>query len=228
MACAVFGQKSDFLERRDTYLADSTDSADEYPGFHLIAPWVFLTLGIACNSCGRPGDSRRAFAESRKRFSGAAHHALEAIALLIESADVASTVAISDPGYRRQLASEGEAALRRAGGALRSGLSPRIAWLRCMVLDGQWQEAAGILEQSPTPGNAYLWRDVRYATAALACYRGDPQTAWEQVRQIHPGGADNPPGDVILREGLQLQRLAAELCINAGDLAGATSLADRP
>ncbi|MEZ4529931.1 MAG: AAA family ATPase [Thermomicrobiales bacterium] len=185
------------------------------------APWVFLGRAIGAATLGLKERASDDFAESRARFRLLSHHALEAQAVLIESADVAATYRLNEPSYRRLLASEGELALRRAGGALRSGLSPRISWLRSLVLDGNWAEATDILEGSSVPGSAFLWRNVRWATATLARYRGDAQTAWDQIHQIFPDGPDLPPGQVIFHEGLELQRLAANLCLDAGDPASA-------
>jgi tetratricopeptide (TPR) repeat protein len=186
--------------------------------FEYSAPWVFIGRGIAAAALGLPDQARDDFAESRARFRVISHHALEAQAILVESADVAATYRLSDPSYRRLLASEGEAALRRAGGALRSGLSPRIAWLRCMLLDGRWAEATDILESSSPPGSAFLWRNVRWAAATLARFRGDTQSAWDLIHEVFPKGPELAPGEVIFHEGLELQRLAAHLCIDGGDL----------
>jgi DNA-binding NarL/FixJ family response regulator len=90
-----------------------------------------------------------------------------------------------------------------------------------MVLDGQWHEADRILEDTPCPGNAYFWRDVRLATALLARYRGNLDAAWREIRPLFPDGPETEPGDITILEGLELQRLAADLCFDAGDIVGA-------
>jgi ATP/maltotriose-dependent transcriptional regulator MalT len=195
------------------------DEQEASPAAAFSAPWISLGQGIAAAALGLPEEARVAFAESRERFDTFAHYAMTGHQIMTESADVAATYELDEPAYRRALAREGEAALRRAGGALRSGLSPRIAWLRCLVLDGHWAEAADILNTSPTPGNAFLWRNMRWASAELARHQGEPKTAWEQIGQVFPDGASARPGDVIFHEGLELKRLAADLCIDAGDLA---------
>jgi DNA-binding CsgD family transcriptional regulator len=186
--------------------------------FEYSASWVWLGEGIGAAALGMPAQARTHFSNARSGFRQIAHFALESQAILVESADVAVTYGLADPAYRRLLAAEGEAALRRAGGALRSGLSPRIAWLRCLVLDGRWAEAMDILDDSPPPGNAFLWRNLRWSAATLARFRGEPQLAWEQIRQVFPLEADIEPGDVIFHEALELQILAADLCLDAGEL----------
>jgi DNA-binding CsgD family transcriptional regulator len=215
----VSGAGSGGLEHFAHLLTDAPGVSNAPAGFALSGAWVYLGLGVFHASGGRPLESRAAYAESKRRYREIKHHALEAIVLLIESADVAATYGLREPAYRRTLAADGEAAMRRAGGALRSGLTPQIARLRCMVLDGRWQEAAELLEASPTPGNAFYWRGMRWAAVELARCRGDARTAWEQIRQVFPGGPDTAPGEVIHQEGLQLQRLAAELCLDAGNIA---------
>jgi DNA-binding CsgD family transcriptional regulator len=134
---------------------------------------------------------------------------------------VALTYGAAEPAARRRLAAEAEAALGRAGGALRPGVSPRLAWLNCLAFDGRWDEALRILDGLPPPGNAHLRREMTDTRAVLARCRGEPEVAWAQIRPLFPEGPATEPGDIIHQEGLFLQRLAAELCLDAGDLPGA-------
>jgi DNA-binding CsgD family transcriptional regulator len=134
---------------------------------------------------------------------------------------MALTYGAADPSTRRRLAAEAEAALGRTGGALRPGVSPRLAWLGSLVLDGRWQEADLILRDLPAPGNAYLRREITAAHAFLARLRGAPDRASEEIRGLLPAGPETEPGDVIHQEGLFLQRLAADLCLDAGDVSTA-------
>src|SRR5215208_5636875 len=57
--------------------------------------------------------------------------------------------------------------------------------------------------------------------AVLARHRGEPEIAWEHILPLFPDGAMTAPGDLIHQEGLFLQRLAADLCLDRGDLLGA-------
>ena len=202
------------LVRRSEAVADRGERTTNA----LIAPWIYLGLGVGYSALGQPGQARREFSSARADLRRIPHHAMESQVFMIEIADIGATYGVGEPSYRRLLAADGEASLRRAGGALRSGLSPRIAWLRCMVLDGRWSEALELLATSPSPGNAFLWRNVRWAAATLARHRGDDQTAWSQILEVLPYGSETSPGNVIFQEGLELQRLAADLCIEAGDI----------
>jgi DNA-binding CsgD family transcriptional regulator len=165
--------------------------------------------------------ARRMWARSRELFAAFDHHALTAFSLLHELREVALTYEAAMPAVRRDVAQEAEAALARAGGALGPGVSPRLAWLNCLVLDGKWGEADRILENLSLPGNNYLRREVTDAGAVLARCRGQPEAAWAQIRPLFPEGSATQPGNLIHQEGLFLQRLAAELCLDAGDLPGA-------
>ena len=178
-------------------------------------------LGIAQAGLGRPEEARAASRGLAQIFAELDHHAMVAFTLLDELRDVALTYDAADPAARRRLAAEAEAALDRTGGALRPGVSPRLAWLGCLVLDGRWQEADRILRDLPAPGNAYLRREITAAHAVLARHRGDPERAWEEIRGLLPDGPETEPGDLIHQEGLFLQRLAADLCLDAGDLPAA-------
>jgi ATP/maltotriose-dependent transcriptional regulator MalT len=66
-----------------------------------------------------------------------------------------------------------------------------------------------------------LRREVTDARATLARHRGQPEVALAQIRPLFPQGAATEPGDLIHQEGLFLQRLAADLCLDAGDAPGA-------
>jgi DNA-binding CsgD family transcriptional regulator len=185
------------------------------------AAFTYQGLGIAHAALGRPGDAHRVWTRARELFAALDHHALIAFTLLDELRNVALTSGATDPAARRRLSAEAEAALARAGGALCPGVSPRLAWLGCLVVDGRWDEADQILRDLPHPGNCYLRREMTAAQVLLARHRGHLQAAWARVDDLLPDGPATEPGDIIHQEGLFLQRLAADLCLDAGDLPGA-------
>ncbi|HET8644529.1 MAG TPA: hypothetical protein VFO85_03510, partial [Vicinamibacteria bacterium] len=185
------------------------------------AAFTYHRLGITHAAMGRPDAARRAWARSREFFAAYDHHALMVFTLLGEMRDVALTYGAAEPAARRRLAAEAEAALGRAGGALRPGVSARLAWLSCLALDGRWDEALQLLDDLPPPGNSQLRREMTDTRAVLAHRRGEPHVAWAQIHPLFPDGPATEPGDHIHQEGLFLQRLAADLCLDAGDLPGA-------
>jgi DNA-binding CsgD family transcriptional regulator len=205
----------------DQYLAALAETPGATGGIHSTTAFPHLGIGVASAVLGRPEEARQAFARARDLFVEQSHHALAAFTLLSELRNVALTYDAADPARRRLLASEAEAALARAGGALGPGVSPALAWLTCLVLDGQWDEANRVLEDLPLPGNSHLRREVTDARATLARCRGQPVVAWAQILPLFPDGPATAPGDLIHQEGLLLQRLAADLCLDASDLPGA-------
>lgn len=178
-------------------------------------------LGVAQAGLGCPDEARVAFAQARADFADLGHHGMVAFTLLNELVDVTLTYGAADPAARRRIAAEAEVALDRAGGALRPGISPRLVWLRCLVLNGRWDEADRILRDLPTPGNAYLRREMTAVQVMLARHRGQPGRAWVEIRGLLQDGPETEPGGVIHQEGLFLQRLAAELCLDSGDVVAA-------
>ncbi len=178
-------------------------------------------LGVAQAGLGRPDEARMAFAQTHSVFAELGHHGMVAFTLLSELADVGVTYDAAHPAIRRQLAAGAEAALERTAGALRPGISPRLARLTCLILDGHWQEADQILRDLPNPGNAFLRREMTAAIATLARHRGDHERAWEDINRLLPNGPGTDPGDLIHQEGLFFQRLAADLCLDGGDLPAA-------
>jgi DNA-binding CsgD family transcriptional regulator len=215
------GQPATAADLGERYVAALAGAPGVKGGIRSSAAFACYGLGIAYAALGRPDEARQAFVRSRELFAEYDHHTLVAFTLLNELRDVVLTYDAADPAARRRVAAGAEAALSRAGGALRPGVSPRLALLSCLVLDGRWDEALAILQNLPEPGNAYLRREVTGALGVLGRHRGEPDIAWQQIQTLFPHGAATEPGDLIHQEGLLLQRLAADLCLDAGDLANA-------
>jgi DNA-binding CsgD family transcriptional regulator len=89
------------------------------------------------------------------------------------------------------------------------------------VLDGRWQEADRILQDLADPGNAFLRREITAADASLAYHRGDVPRVRAAILGLLADGPATEPGDLFHQEGLFLQRLAANLCLDGKDFAGA-------
>jgi len=174
-------------------------------------------LGICYAALGRPEDAQRAWAECRSGFLNVEHFAIASFAQLAEIRDVALTYGAADPGLRRRLAADAELTVARAGGAFRSGVSPRIAWLGCLTLDGQWDEVDRILGDLSDPGISYLRREITAARVTLARYRNDPGAVWREIHRELPAESAAEPGTANHQEALFLMRTASEMAIDAGD-----------
>ena len=120
---------------------------------------------------------------------------------------------------RQGLAFRATEALSRASGVSPLGdFPPTVAALPLMLLDGRWAEARRSIA-GPWHGP---WRGLLAGIAvALALAQGEPDAAWATIRAILPAGPATKPGDDDYRETLPLQRLAASLALDAGDLLGA-------
>jgi DNA-binding CsgD family transcriptional regulator len=187
-----------------------------------VAAYAFHGLGIALAGLGRPDEAAEAWRRGRIAFHEIGHHAVLAFSLLDEARDVAATYQADEPARRRWLATEAEAALARAGGALRPGVSAKLALLGSLVLDGRWDEAVNILRDLPDPGSCFLQREVAAAICTLALARGEPELAWERIRATMPDGPATEPGNIIFQEGLCLFRVAAELLLAEGQIQAAS------
>ena len=218
---ASSGQLAAAFASCERYLTLFAPAAEVLSGVRLATAYAYHGLGIAHAAHGAPEDARRAWAQARQRFAEHDHHAMSALTLLDELRDATLPYDAANPPERRRAAADAEAAIGRAGGTFRSGISPRLAWLGCLIIDGRWDEADRIVRSLATTGNCYLRREVRTAIATLAHHRGAPDLAAEQIAELLPNGPAMEPGDVILQEGLFLQRLAAHLCLDAADLSGA-------
>jgi DNA-binding CsgD family transcriptional regulator/tetratricopeptide (TPR) repeat protein len=187
-------------------------------GARAASAFAFHGLAIARAALGQPDEAQHAFHQASELFAELGHHAMVAFTLLDELASVTLTFQASVPVIRRNLAAEAEAALQRTGGALLPGITWRLARLRCLVVAGEWQEADRILLELADPGNAFLRREITAARAFLCRHRGDQEGAWTEISRLFPEGPSTEPGNLIHQEGLFLQRLASELCLDQGDL----------
>jgi DNA-binding CsgD family transcriptional regulator len=217
---ASAGQSRRAITAADRYIGVLA-AATEVGSIRLSTAYAYHGLGIARAALGQPDEAVCAWSQGRALFEEYDHHALAAFTLLGQLRDVELTYGAASPATRRRVAAEAVVALERAGGALRPGTSSQLARLGCLVLDGRWDEALAIVRTHPAPGNAYLRREVTGALALLGRHRGEPHIAWDQIQPLFPDGPETEPGDLIHQEGLSLQRLAAELSLDAADLAGA-------
>lgn len=221
MFLATAGHLDEAMSVANQFISALAGSPGAIGGIRSMRGFCYHGLGIAHAALGEPAEACQAWAHSRAFFSEYSHHGLITFTYLDELRDVAMTYYAHNPAVRRRLAAEAEAAFDRAGGAFHPGLSPRVTSLGCLILDGQWSEARAILDDHPDPHNAFLRRGVTAATVLLARYQGEPDVAWTRIYDRLPAGPATDPGDHIFQEALFLQRMAADLLLDAGDLAGA-------
>ena len=215
---AVSGQIKPALAMAQSLLSATHDVALEPDWTLACQAFAYYGEAVALGTLGDAAGATIAWSACHDRFARVDHFALLAFAQVTAIHDVAITYRAGDPAERRQLALATELSIGRAGGALRPGASPRLAWLPVLVLDGRWPEADAILANCDEPGNVILARAPREARAILAAARGHPEIAWDEIRRTLPQGAETAPGDCILTQGMMFQRLAARLALQSGEV----------
>jgi DNA-binding CsgD family transcriptional regulator len=128
---------------------------------------------------------------------------------------------------RQRLADEAVRAWTRASGAL-AGLSPQLARLPLLALEGRWDKASDLARATlaASEGSAAWRRSPTRFLAFLAHARGEHDLAWQLVNEEFPDGPATAPGAKWFLHAVALQRLAAALAIDGGDLATARAWLD--
>jgi DNA-binding CsgD family transcriptional regulator len=177
--------------------------------------------GIAQAALGNSEAASAAFAASRHAYREIDHHACVAFSLLTELLAVAIPYHADDPAARQRLATEAGREIELARGAFPPDVAPDLAQLAHLALAGDWQRARDIAARTERFGTYVVRRQVTHAIPSIARHSGRPSEAWRHIRWMLPNGPDAEPGSAVLLDALMLQQLAADLCLDAGDLADA-------
>ncbi len=178
-------------------------------------------LGIVHAILGRPDEARAELERAREIYGLLDHHAVIGFTLLCELRDVVLPYRTTNLAERRRLATEAEAALRRAGGAFSADVSPRRAWMGVLFLEGEWTEVREIAGDLSAGGNDYLRREMTGVLGPLTRYQGEPVLAWALIHAVLPEGTATEPGGNVFNDALLCQRLAVNLEIDRGYLPAA-------
>jgi DNA-binding CsgD family transcriptional regulator len=124
---------------------------------------------------------------------------------------------------REQLAAQMEAEYWKASEFGFAELPPpRALRHELLLVEGDWagaEAAARAVLRTPT---RHWWpNEARATLGTLARHRGELDAAWTHVRVAFPQGPATEPGETQFRSAVELQRLAAGLALDAGDLASA-------
>jgi DNA-binding CsgD family transcriptional regulator len=185
-------------------------------------PWGALGHGyggyaLMHAAMGRPDEARRAFGLERAARRARAGDYNVGLSALNELRFVALTYQTDDRAGRERLAAEAEQEYARAQAF---GLPPERGRLPLMVVEAQWAQAVVVAQAVlAVGGNGAYMGNARCALAPLARAQGDVRLAWHIIEEALPKGPTTAPGGVPLYlDSLILQRLAAALAIDAGDL----------
>ena len=164
---------------------------------------------------GRLTDARQAFDRLVEAYRAAGNYVMVRAGAVTALLWVALPYQADDLGERRRLVAEAEQAWLRSSGAY-SARSLRHELAPLLLLEGQWVELRQVAQH---PMARPIFRPLTSsALGQLARHQGDASLAWAQVRECLPAGPATEPGDTIFLHILVLQRLAAWLSIDAGDL----------
>ena len=191
---------------------------NDHPGIHTS---VHLGLGQAQAALGHPAAARAAFARNLAGRYAENNAHMVGFTLWSELLLAVLPYQADDVAERTRLAAEAARAWERARGTITDTPYGVPTDLPLALLEGRWAAADRLARAMLTAATAGLAHGAIVALGVLARHRGDPDAAWVQVRQIHPAGPATEPGDCYFHHGIALQALAAELALDAGDLATA-------
>ncbi len=176
---------------------------------------VYQGLRTAYALLGRPDDARAAFRHACAFYRAAEHFTILGVTILNQIDYVALPYRADDVAERVRLADEGERAYRLASGAWTSDTS-QWARMPLLLVEGAWEEAehAALIWLA---SGSYRWAALG-VLGPLARQRGDRESAWAWVRDGIPAGLATVPGEALFFDTTRLQRLAAALATDAGDL----------
>lgn len=92
-----------------------------------------------------------------------------------------------------------------------------------LILAGEWDELHELATYTRTEGSPLERPMAVTILGQLLRNRGNPDAAWEMVREILPRGPASEPEDALFPYATETLRLATRLSIDAGDQEGARS-----
>jgi DNA-binding CsgD family transcriptional regulator len=208
---ALTGHFAETLARGESFTARLPSASN------VTAADLYRALGIAQTALGQLDLAQAAFARGRAGYQAGGLFWQYGLQLAFELV----TVLIYWPDRlteRRHLLAEMEAAFAR-GGEVGLAVPPRFFHVPVLLLEGDWAEARDLARPENIAGSIAGIR--HFATSwlgRLAREQGEAALAWAQVQAAHPAGSATTPGDYSFLPAVELQRLAAALALDAGDL----------
>jgi DNA-binding CsgD family transcriptional regulator/type II secretory pathway predicted ATPase ExeA len=179
---------------------------------------AWRALASAHALMGSPEEARRACEMASREYQSVEHPYQFGNSRLLELFEVVLPYQTDDLDGRQRLAREAEEAWTRASGAT-IDLPPRFVWLPLLLIEGEWREARELAEAARNPTGRRSWRPLATTMlATIATHQGDSEYAWRLIHEQLPGGPETLPGDGIFLDVAPLQRLAARLLIDSGEL----------
>jgi DNA-binding NarL/FixJ family response regulator/type II secretory pathway predicted ATPase ExeA len=188
------------------------------------AAWA---AGFTAALQGEPDPSGRYFAQARAGLEAIGDYHSLTFAARDELSYLVVPYLCDQPDRRSEIVRVVSQAINRAMavGALDEPTSyAQYPILPLMIVDGRWREAhRSITELLEHGTNAIMRRVLSSLLGSLAREQGDRKLAWRSVWNVWPHGSDTNVDDTDLYYSLPVQRLAAQLAIDDGDLNTARS-----
>ncbi len=188
-----------------------------------------FAVALAEAALGHPTAARAAWRRAQAAFRAIDHHFVVGLALGFELTEVVLPYYTTDVAARRALVAEARDAhasyvldLARAGGAVVSLADVRLHDMDVLVVEGAWAEADRLTHAAFTAHPLHRLQPL-VGLAVLARWRGDPAEAWGHLTAVLPRGLAAEPGSYPFRYATAVQRLAADLALDAGDLPAASA-----
>ncbi len=222
VSLTLFGRYDDGHSAAEQALFDN-NVVNPHQGMRHAA--AFRALAEIYSAQGRSNAGKQAASQAAELFEQLDHQAMLGNTLMIELRWNALEYAADQIAERRALADRAVQAWSLADGTVAdAGFSPRCACVPLLILEGHWDEASEL-------GAMILRRNWFVETfagnlAQLARWRGDACLAWNMVNELHIDGPRSQPGRFQFQYGLELQRVAASLALDAGNLDEAGSWLD--
>jgi DNA-binding CsgD family transcriptional regulator len=172
-------------------------------------------LGMAHAALGQSARGRAALARAKTLNHAIGHHA-RAGSAAVGALWVAEQYEPDRPAELRHLLAEADEAFAQAT-ELQFEPVAHGPWARLLRQTGCWAELRAVALASEQVRETLF--SVEFGHLARA--QGEPGLAWARVMAALPDGAATEPGDLYLLAILRMQRLAADLALDAGDPATA-------
>lgn len=181
---------------------------------------AWFGLGRVYAWLGDPDAARVALDRALECYRRIDHHLLMAATQRVILEEVVIPYRTEQVAERERLRAAAENAYRRATGVADEGLIAGFASLGAMVLDGAWHEALGIVKDAHSRDQGIIvWRHrVAAVLARLERERGNLEETRQLIAVVLPAGPDTPPGSTTHLRAIEMQLLAADIALDAGDL----------
>jgi DNA-binding CsgD family transcriptional regulator len=181
----------------------------------------YYGMGRVLAALGRPEESRRVFARARAALRMRNDSTWAGTIAWDELLDTVLPFQTDRRAERQALAVAASQAMALARDVWPDSELAQLPFLRLRVLEGDWAEAQRLGVAARANSNIDIRQGALRHLTALARHRGEPEVAWAQVKELLPDGPATEPGGCHFRSATELQRLAADLALDVGDLATA-------